>query len=121
FFLFFFIGLRHLFPSSSLYIYNLSHFCSKFCFFFDPKWKNLDLYALLVAVPIWSFFKFSSFLFMVNLQIHSPPINAFNIFRHLVVASEFFFVHCLGVEGVYGLPADNQSFNLRLLMSMFLY
>ncbi|KAH1190188.1 hypothetical protein HKD37_20G056455 [Glycine soja] len=50
-----------LFSSSFLYLHNPSHFHSKLWYFSDPKWKTLDLYALLIAHPIFSFAKFSLF------------------------------------------------------------
>ncbi|XP_073266815.1 uncharacterized protein [Populus alba] len=49
------IGLRRLFCSSSLYLKNTSLFRSKTWYLSDPKWINLDLYALTVALPIASF------------------------------------------------------------------
>ncbi|KAJ6769151.1 PROTEIN putative-RELATED [Salix koriyanagi] len=49
------IGLRRLFCSSSLYLKNPSLFRSKTWYLSDPKWINLDLYALTVALPIASF------------------------------------------------------------------
>ncbi|KAJ6890391.1 hypothetical protein NC651_024021 [Populus alba x Populus x berolinensis] len=49
------IGIRRLFCSSSLYLKNPSLFRSKTWYLSDPKWKNLDLYVLTVALPIASF------------------------------------------------------------------
>lgn len=55
-FLFFFpIGLRRLLCSSSVYLKNPSLYRSKTWHFTEPKWKNLDLFTLLIALPIASF------------------------------------------------------------------
>ncbi|GAB2294337.1 hypothetical protein Dimus_028547 [Dionaea muscipula] len=54
-FLFLFpIGVHRLLCSSSLYLQSPSQYRSKPWFFSYPRWKNLDLYALLVALPIAS-------------------------------------------------------------------
>ena len=66
-FIFFFpIGLHRLLSSSSLYLQNPSHFRSKLWYLSDPNWKNLDLYLLLIALPIASFSEFFIFLSFSN-------------------------------------------------------
>ncbi|KAL6971242.1 hypothetical protein U1Q18_030923 [Sarracenia purpurea var. burkii] len=55
-FLFFFpLGIRRLLCSSSLYLKNPSLYRSKTWYFSEPRWKNFDFYALLIALPIASF------------------------------------------------------------------
>ncbi|XP_027120873.1 uncharacterized protein [Coffea arabica] len=55
-FLFLFpVGIRRLIFSLSLYLQNPSQFTSKAWYFSGPKWKNGDMYALLLALPIASF------------------------------------------------------------------
>ncbi|KAK8527686.1 hypothetical protein V6N13_085494 [Hibiscus sabdariffa] len=57
------IGIRRFLCSSSLFLKNPSLFKSKPWYFSNPKWKNLDLYILAVALPLASFaeiFIFSS-------------------------------------------------------------
>ncbi|WCJ24095.1 hypothetical protein M5689_006081 [Euphorbia peplus] len=48
------VGIRRLFSSSSLFLNNTSNFRSKTWYLSDPKWKNLDLYILTIALPIAS-------------------------------------------------------------------
>ncbi|RDX76887.1 hypothetical protein CR513_43070, partial [Mucuna pruriens] len=47
-----------LLSSSFLYLHNPSHFHFKLWCFSGPKCKNLNLSALLITFPIWSFSKF---------------------------------------------------------------
>ncbi|MBA0733431.1 hypothetical protein Gogos_017452 [Gossypium gossypioides] len=57
------IGIRRFLCSSSHFLKNPSLFKSKPWYFSNPKWKNLDLYILAVALPLASFaeiFIFSS-------------------------------------------------------------
>ncbi|XP_039155892.1 uncharacterized protein LOC120287230 [Eucalyptus grandis] len=62
-FLFLFpVGLRRLLCSYSLYLKSPSSYRSKPWYFADPRWKNLDLYALLLALPIASFSELFLFL-----------------------------------------------------------
>ncbi|KAM7256313.1 hypothetical protein ACFE04_012054 [Oxalis oulophora] len=63
-------GLRRLFHSSSLYLTNPSHFLSKpFFFTSSPRYKNLDLYILSIALPIASF---SEFFIFITITDHHP-------------------------------------------------
>ncbi|KAI4345874.1 hypothetical protein L6164_012962 [Bauhinia variegata] len=62
-FLFFFpVGVRRLLFSSSLYLKSPSHYRSKIWYFSQPRWKNLDLYILMIALPIASFSELFIFL-----------------------------------------------------------
>lgn len=62
-FLFLFpVGLRRLLFSSSLYLKNPSLYRSKPWFFSDQRFKNLDLYFLIISLPIASFSEFFFFL-----------------------------------------------------------
>ncbi|XP_054805430.1 uncharacterized protein LOC129308375 [Prosopis cineraria] len=75
-FLFFFpVGLRRLLFSSSLYLKNPSNFRSKLWYFSHPAWKNIDLYFLLVALPIASL---SEFVIFLSLSTH--PAYRFSFF-----------------------------------------
>ncbi|XP_061993865.1 uncharacterized protein LOC133711793 [Rosa rugosa] len=56
------VGLRRLLCSSSLYLRNPSQFRAKTWYFSDPKWKNFDLYSLIIALPIASFSEIFLFL-----------------------------------------------------------
>jgi hypothetical protein len=76
FVLFFPIGIHRLLSSSSLYIQNPSHFRSKLWYLSDPKWKNLDLYLLLIALPIASLSEFFLFLSFSN-----HPTYRFSFFQ----------------------------------------
>ncbi|KAG8369872.1 hypothetical protein BUALT_Bualt14G0058700 [Buddleja alternifolia] len=49
------LGIRRLLSSTSLYLKNPSLYRSKIWYFSEPKWKNLDLYTLLIVLPIASF------------------------------------------------------------------
>ncbi|GAB4843081.1 hypothetical protein Ancab_013060 [Ancistrocladus abbreviatus] len=84
-FLFLFpIGIRRLFCSFSLYLKNPSHYRSKPWFFSEPRWKNLDLYALLIIVPIASF---SDLVLFLSFSGH--PSYRFSFFQQGAVI--FFF------------------------------
>ncbi|XP_062108933.1 uncharacterized protein LOC133819650 [Humulus lupulus] len=48
-------GLRRLVCSSSLYLKSPALFKSKTWFFSEPRWKNLDFYILIIALPLSSF------------------------------------------------------------------
>ncbi|MED6116144.1 hypothetical protein PIB30_097424 [Stylosanthes scabra] len=76
FLLLFPVGLRRLHSSSSLYLHNPSHFRSKLWYLTDPKWKNLDLYALLISLPIASF---SELFFFLSFSGH--PSYRFSFFQ----------------------------------------
>ncbi|KAK6914143.1 Protein of unknown function DUF716 [Dillenia turbinata] len=62
-FLFLFpVGIRRLLSSSSLFLKNPSLYQSKPWYFAEPRWKNFDLYALLIALPIACFSNLFFFL-----------------------------------------------------------
>ncbi|PIN11534.1 hypothetical protein CDL12_15859 [Handroanthus impetiginosus] len=48
------LGLRRLICSVSLYLRNPSIYRSRIWYFSEPKWKNFDLYALLIVLPVAS-------------------------------------------------------------------
>ncbi|XP_027365500.1 uncharacterized protein LOC113872271 [Abrus precatorius] len=90
------IGLRRLVSSSSLFLQNPSHFRSKLWYFSDQNFKNFDLYALLIALPIASFselFIFFSFSGHPNYRfsfIHqSLTLLAFWVLIILIIVREF--------------------------------
>ncbi|OMO95369.1 hypothetical protein COLO4_15948 [Corchorus olitorius] len=70
------IGVRRLLCSSSLYLKNPSFFKSKPWYFSSPKWKNLDLYILSIALPIASFTQIFIFL-----SISGHPTYRFSFFQ----------------------------------------
>ncbi|XP_004297846.1 PREDICTED: uncharacterized protein LOC101301865 [Fragaria vesca subsp. vesca] len=78
------VGLRRLLCSSSLYLKNPSLFRAKTWYFSDPKWKNIDLYALLIALPIASFSEIFIFL-----AFSGHPTYRFAFFQQS--ATIFFF------------------------------
>ncbi|KAJ4969346.1 hypothetical protein NE237_016047 [Protea cynaroides] len=62
-FLFFFsIGIRRLLCSFSLYLKNPCVYRSKTWYLSEARWKNIDLYGLLIALPIASFSEIFFFL-----------------------------------------------------------
>ncbi|KAL5542340.1 hypothetical protein UlMin_010050 [Ulmus minor] len=77
-------GLRRLLCSSSLYLKNPSLYRSKTWYFSEPRWKNLDLYALIIALPLSSFSEF--FLF---LTFSGPPTYSFAFFQQSAVVFLF--------------------------------
>ncbi|KAL3726881.1 hypothetical protein ACJRO7_031734 [Eucalyptus globulus] len=84
-FLFLFpVGLRRLLCSYSLYLKSPSSYRSKPWYFADPRWKNLDLYALLLALPIASFSEL--FLF---LTFSGHPTYRFAFFQQSVAVFLF--------------------------------
>ncbi|KAI3469815.1 hypothetical protein Pfo_026478 [Paulownia fortunei] len=48
------LGVRRLLCSVSLYLRNPSLYRSRIWYFSEPKWKNFDLYTLLIVLPIAS-------------------------------------------------------------------
>ncbi|KAK7393655.1 hypothetical protein VNO78_22216 [Psophocarpus tetragonolobus] len=90
FILFFPVGLRRLLASSSLYLHNPSHFRSKLWYFSYPKWKTLDLYALLIALPIFSFAE--SFLFF---SFSGHPTYKFSFFQQSLAILAFWVLTIL--------------------------
>ncbi|KAL3812436.1 hypothetical protein ACJIZ3_013704 [Penstemon smallii] len=123
------LGIRRLLCSVSLYLKNPSLYKSRIWYFSEPKWKNFDLYSLLIALPISSLshlfiflafsdhptFKFSFlqqsfvlFLFWVllvlinfkeSLDLYSVPENFIFIFAGITFLIEFY----MSGRGIVGL------------------
>jgi hypothetical protein len=73
-FLFLFpVGLRRLLFSSSLYLKKPSLYRSKTWYFSEPRWKNIDFYALIIALPIASFSEIFIFLTFSGIPIFFFP------------------------------------------------
>ncbi|XP_019460106.1 PREDICTED: uncharacterized protein LOC109359868 [Lupinus angustifolius] len=107
-FLFLFpIGLHRLISSSSLYLHNPSHFRSKLWYFSDPKWKNIDLFALIITLPIASFSEF--FLF---LSLSGHPSYKFSFFHQSFTLLAFWvlIILIIGYEYVATSSFLNESF-----------
>ncbi|XP_048333807.1 uncharacterized protein LOC125423486 [Ziziphus jujuba] len=77
-------GLHRLLRSSSLYLENPSIYRSKTWYFSEPRWKNLDLYALIVALPIASFSEIFIFL-----NFTGNPTYRFGFFQQSAVVFLF--------------------------------
>lgn len=56
------LGVRRLLCSTSLYLKNPSLYRSRTWYFSEPKWKNFDLYTLLILLPIASLSQIFIFL-----------------------------------------------------------
>ncbi|XP_042477614.1 uncharacterized protein LOC122058962 [Macadamia integrifolia] len=84
-FLFFFpIGTRRLLCAFSLHLKNPCVYRSKIWYMSEPRWKNIDLYILLIALPIASF---SEIFFFLTFSGHSTYRFAF--FQQAAVISLF--------------------------------
>ncbi|KAF5183402.1 hypothetical protein FRX31_027012 [Thalictrum thalictroides] len=84
-FLFLFpIGIRRLLCCFSLYLKNPYHYRSKTWYLSDPRWKTIDLYILLIALPIASFSEI--FLF---LSFSGHPTYRFTFFQQSVMILMF--------------------------------
>ncbi|KAF4364812.1 hypothetical protein G4B88_025531 [Cannabis sativa] len=68
-------GLRRLLCSSSLYLKTPSIYKSKTWFFSEPRWKNLDFYILIIALPLSSFSE--TFIFLTFSSGHPTYRFAF--------------------------------------------
>ncbi|KAK3038684.1 hypothetical protein RJ639_028138 [Escallonia herrerae] len=79
------LGARRLLSSSSLYLHNPSHYRSKPWYLLHPKWKNLDFYTLLIALPILSF----SHLFLFLASPGHPPTPRFAFLQQSAVVFLF--------------------------------
>nr|GMD70046.1 APC membrane recruitment protein like [Ipomoea batatas] len=91
------LGIRRLLCSSSLYLKNPALFRSRIWYFSDPKWKNIDFYALLIVLPLASFslvFLFSAFsvhpTYGFSLLNQSLVIFLFWVLMILIIAKESF-------------------------------
>ncbi|XP_028780945.1 uncharacterized protein LOC114737206 [Neltuma alba] len=96
-FLFLFpVGIRRLLFSSSVYLKSPSNFRSKLWYFSHPAWKNIDLYFLLVALPIASFSEFVIFLsfsghptYRFAFSLQSIALLIFWVLILLILAQEY--------------------------------
>ncbi|KAJ4954547.1 hypothetical protein NE237_011330 [Protea cynaroides] len=87
-FLFFFpIGIRRLLCSFSLYLKNPCVYRSKTWYMSEPRWKNIDLYFLLIALPIASFSEIFFFL-----TFSGQPTHRFAFIQQAAVNSLFWVV-----------------------------
>lgn len=84
------LGIRRLLCSFSLYLKNPSIYRSKPWYFSEPKWKNIDFYTLLIALPIASF---SDLFFFLAFSGH--PTYRFAFLHQSVVVSLFWVLTLL--------------------------
>lgn len=84
------LGLRRLLCSFSLYLKNPPLYRSKPWYFSEPRWKNIDFYTLLIALPIASF---SDLLFFLALPGH--PTHRFAFLHQSLVVSLFWVLAIL--------------------------
>ncbi|KAK7344582.1 hypothetical protein VNO77_14354 [Canavalia gladiata] len=100
------IALRRLLSSTSLFLQNPSNFRSKLWYFSNPNLKNLDLYALLIVLPIASF----SHLFLF-FSLSSHPAFTFSFFHQSLILFAFWLLLLFIIAHNYlGRPLLNQSF-----------
>lgn len=99
------LGIRRLLCSSSLYLNNPSLFRSRIWYFAEARWKNLDLYALLVVLPIASLSQIFIFL-----AFSGSPTFRFSFLQQSFVI--FIFWALLGliivreISDLYSVPED---------------
>ncbi|WVY98095.1 hypothetical protein V8G54_030246 [Vigna mungo] len=107
FIIFFPVGIRRLVSSTSLYLHNPSHFRSNLWYFSDPKWKTLDLYAVLIALPVFSFTEF--FLFF---SFSGHPVYKFSFFQQSLAVFAFWLLTILIIvrERVGGTSLVDEGF-----------
>lgn len=107
FVLFFPIGFRRLLCSSSLYLHDPPHFRSKLWYFSDTKLKTFDLYALLIALPIFAVTEF--FLFF---SFSGHPTYKFSFFDQSLTILAFWVLTLLIIvrEHVGGTSLVDESF-----------
>ncbi|GER52237.1 hypothetical protein STAS_29670 [Striga asiatica] len=77
------VGIRRLLCSVSLFLKSPVLYRSRIWYFSEPKWKNFDLYALLVSLPIASF----SNIFIFLAFSENPTFRFFFLQQSLVVFS----------------------------------
>uniref|UniRef100_A0A803KT25 Uncharacterized protein n=2 Tax=Chenopodium quinoa TaxID=63459 RepID=A0A803KT25_CHEQI len=114
-FLFIFpVGFRRLYSSFSLFLKDPSLYRSKPWFLIDPKWKNFDLYALLIALPIAAL----SDLFLF-LSFSGHPSYRFSFLQHGAVIFFFWVLLILiCLREIHDFVCINESF-LFLLSGVF--
>ncbi|KAL6522778.1 hypothetical protein OROHE_016625 [Orobanche hederae] len=81
------LGVRRLLCSASLFLQNPSLYRSRMWYFSDPKWKNLDLYALIICLPIASL----SHIF-IFLAFSENPTYRFSFLQQSLVVFLFWAV-----------------------------
>ncbi|KAK6161228.1 hypothetical protein DH2020_004609 [Rehmannia glutinosa] len=81
------LGIRRLLCSVSLFLKNPSLYRSKIWYFSEPKWKNIDLYALLISLPVASF----SHVF-IFLALSENPTYRFSFLQQSFVVFLFWAV-----------------------------
>ncbi|XP_043705552.1 uncharacterized protein LOC122655425 [Telopea speciosissima] len=81
------VGIRRLLCSFSLYLKNPCAYRSKIWYMSEPRWKNIDLYVLLIALPIASF---SEIFFFLSFSGHATYRFAF--FQQAAVGSLFWIL-----------------------------
>ncbi|KAL1535691.1 hypothetical protein AAHA92_28445 [Salvia divinorum] len=81
------LGLRRLLLSFSLYLNNPSLFRSRTWYLSQSKWKNLDIYSLLILLPIASFSHVVFFL-----AFSETPTHKFSFLQQSVVISFFWAI-----------------------------
>ncbi|KAG6726951.1 hypothetical protein I3842_02G106500 [Carya illinoinensis] len=99
FLLLFPVGLRRLHSSSSLYLKNPSVYRSKTWYFSEPRWKNLDFYSLIIALPIASFSEIFIFL-----TFSGHPTYRFSFFQQSVTLFLFWALIILVILREYTGP-----------------
>ncbi|XP_010670951.2 uncharacterized protein LOC104887882 [Beta vulgaris subsp. vulgaris] len=108
------LGLRRLYSSFSLFLKDPSHYRSKPWFFMDPKWKNFDLYALLITLPIAVLSDFFIFL-----SFSGHPTYRFTFLQYGAVIFLFWVLLILiNLRENYDLFAINECF-LFVLSGVF--
>ncbi|KAL0380517.1 UNVERIFIED_CONTAM: hypothetical protein Sangu_0116000 [Sesamum angustifolium] len=84
------LGVRRLFCSVSLYLRNPSLYRSRIWYLSEHKWKNFDLYTLLLVLPIGSLFHI-----LIFLAFSDSPAYRFSFLQHLdlcLVPDGFIFI-----------------------------
>ncbi|XP_057778293.1 uncharacterized protein LOC130997031 [Salvia miltiorrhiza] len=81
------LGLRRLLCSSSLYLTNPSLYRSRTWYFSQSNWKTLDIYSLLILLPIASLSHIVFFL-----AISESPIHKFSFLQQSFVISLFWVI-----------------------------
>ncbi|KAG2721989.1 hypothetical protein I3760_02G108100 [Carya illinoinensis] len=113
FLLLFPVGLRRLHSSSSLYLKNPSVYRSKTWYFSEPRWKNLDFYSLIIALPIASFSEIFIFL-----TFSGHPTYRFSFFQQSVTLFLFWALIILVILREYTGPLlINEAFFAEFLLS----
>ncbi|KAL0287464.1 UNVERIFIED_CONTAM: hypothetical protein Scaly_2763200 [Sesamum calycinum] len=81
------LGVRRLFCSVSLYLRNPSLYRSRIWYLSEHKWKNFDLYTLLLVLPIGSLFHI-----LIFLAFSDSPTYRFSFLQQSVVIFLFWAI-----------------------------